>query len=918
MIPNGVTIWACPVHGACGMLGNAFKKDVAPLPAEATRPGGAPNQTGAQPVSGISEAELQAWREKISAAEADDRALLQLAHQAPGVDLKLVALAALTQEDALKQAMREFRDQDKRLLRAAKSRWQAAVATREAVAEARVLIAGAHTLIGQERIPANRLVELDRAWAALNVALLDEALASEFAVARAQLGAKVRERGEGEQTLARWLAATDSAIHALTASLAGVARGATAPASPDPSVPSNAPATLAAALLQLLNQVPGASGAAIDARCTEKTETAKHALALASSVVQRAEFLQSLPAAGVADETDEKAKIEQWRTFPEASDGELQTLLARRFSDWRNASSQERQRDRDARRTHERELSAEQRKRRLAATQRHVESAEAALAAGEVAELTRLMTVIDDALKPGPVNAALARRIESLRQEQLRLRDWQRWSGGQRREELVAEAQGLAKVAGEKAALRTHADAIEKLRERWKELDKLGGATNRTLWLAFDGALKAAYVPVAAHLDKLKIARNENLLARNRVIDGLVDARAKFFPAAPEEGNSPAPAPAAGNRPDWRAMARTLEEARIAWRKLGPVEHTVPRKAQKGDNAVTARYAAALQVLEASLTLACREASQERERLIAAAKNLGESKPLARDAIDRARGLQAQWQAHAKALPLPRREENALWSAFKAATDAIFIARDAARAARETEAGEQVRAREAIIEGLLALPAANSTRGAQEIKRALANAETAWRACAEVARPHAAGLDARYRAARDAAATRLRDIAGHAAQARFDALIAAMRLCHEREAAAELGPDLEARWSAVENLPDAWIPAMEARFRGISAPKADPQPGPRSGMGSDAGLPDTLLKLEVACGIDTPSEFMAARQQLKMRALKDAMEGRRAGVSTPADIERWLLDAAAAPRPDEVSRERLGKIIAAVRVRPPG
>jgi hypothetical protein len=55
-----------------------------------------------------------------------------------------------------------------------------------------------------------------------------------------------------------------------------------------------------------------------------------------------------------------------------------------------------------------------------------------------------------------------------------------------------------------------------------------------------------------------------------------------------------------------------------------------------------------------------------------------------------------------------------------------------------------------------------------------------------------------------------------------------------------------------------------------------------------------------------------------MRALKDAMEGRRAGVSTPADIERWLLDAAAAPRPDEVSRERLEKIIAAVRVRPPG
>ncbi|MGC2520910.1 MAG: DUF349 domain-containing protein [Burkholderiales bacterium] len=910
------------------MFEKVFKKDVPaaatpPGSAPALLPGGARHQTGAQPSSGISEAERQAWREKILAAKADDRALLQLAQQAPGVDLKLTALEALTQEDALKQAMREFRDQDKRLHRAAKSRWQAAVAKREAITEARVLIAGAHTLIEQERIPANRLAELDRAWAALSVALLDEGLATEFTALRARLGARVRERGEGEQAVARWLAATDNAIRALTASLAGVAQGGTAPTSPIPSVPSmpsSAPATLAEVLLQLLNQVPGASDSAIDARCIEKTDAANHALALASSVVRRAEFLQSLPAAGVADEADEKAKIEQWRSFPEVSEDEFQTLLARRFADWRNARSQERQRDHDARRTHERELSAEQKKQRLRVMQRHVELAEAAHAAGQVAELTRLMTVIDNALKPGPVNAAFAQRIESLRQEQVRLHDWQRWGGGQRREQLVAEAQVLAQIASEKVALKAHADAIDKLRERWKELDKLGGATNKALWLAFDGALKAAYVPVAAHLEKLKIARNENLVARNQVIDGLVQAGAKFFPAAPEEGDcaAPASASAAGTQPDWRAIAHTLEDAKIAWRKLGPVEHTVPRKAQKGDNAVTTRYAAALHALETPLTQAYREASQQREQLITAAKNLGGSEALARDAVGRVRALQTQWQAHAKGLPLPRREENTLWRAFKTATDAIFTARDAARAARETEASGQIKVREAIIDSLLALPATNSTRTASEIKRAMANAETAWRACAEVARPHAARLDARYRAARDAATKRLGDIADHAAQARFDALIATMALCHEREAAGEVTPDLEARWSAIENLPDDWKPGMEARLRGIGASKADPQSGPRSGMDPDAGLPDTLLNLEVACGIDTPSEFMAARQRLKMRALKNAMEGRQAGVTTPADIERWLLDAAATPHPDEASRKRLEKIIAAVRVRRPG
>jgi len=805
------------------MFENTFKKQAVALPAAA---------------SGIPEADLQAWRERILAAEGDDAALLQLAKEAPGVDLKLAVVSALTREDVLKQAVREFRDQDKRLYRAAKSRWQEAVARREALAEAPLLIAAARGLIGQESVPANRLVELDRAWEALNAGLLDDALVSEFAEARAQLVAKVRQYGEGEQAIARWLAAADAAIHSLTEGLAAVAQGVTVPAAP---LPAGAPAAKAAALLQLLDEVPGASGTTIDARCVEKTDAARRALALASSVVQRAEFLQSLPAAGVADEADEKVKIEQWRGFPEVADDALQALLAHRFSAWRNAGSEKRQRDEEARRAHEREIGAEERKRRLAALQRHVESAEAAQAGGHVDELTRLIALIDEALKRSPGNAALAKRIESLRQEQVRLRDWQRWSGAQRREELVTEAQALARAAGEKAAVKAHAEAIDKLRERWKELDKLGGATSKALWTAFDGALKTAYAPVAAHLEKLKAARNENLAARNRVIEGLVKA-------------------AAEDPKDLRARARTLEEARIAWRKLGPVEHTVPRQAQKGDDAVTTRYAAAVQALEAPLTQAYGDATRERERLIAAAKSLGEAQPLARDSIDKVRALQAQWQAHAKSLALPRRDENALWTAFKAATDSVFTARDTARAARDAEAGERNKAR--------------AERDAARVER-------------------------------EAAAARQRASAAQAAQARFDALIEAMRLCDEREAAGAASPELETRWNAIANLPKTWKPALEARFRGVGI----------SSTLEKADLPAALLALEVACGIESPPAFEAARRQLKLLALKNAMESRRGAAAPPPDIERDLVAAAAMPNPDDASRARLAKIIAAVRVR---
>ena len=62
---------------------------------------------------------LQAWRERIAAAQSDDDALLRLAHQMPGVELKLAAIEALTHEDSFRRAMREFGDQDKRLAQAA-------------------------------------------------------------------------------------------------------------------------------------------------------------------------------------------------------------------------------------------------------------------------------------------------------------------------------------------------------------------------------------------------------------------------------------------------------------------------------------------------------------------------------------------------------------------------------------------------------------------------------------------------------------------------------------------------------------------------------------------------------------------------------------------------------------------------------
>ena len=347
------------------------------------------------------------------------------------------------------------------------------------------------------------------------------------------------------------------------------------------------------------------------------------------------------------------------------------------------------------------------------------------------------------------------------------------------------------------------------------------------------------------------------------------------------------------------------------------MEHTVPRKTLHGEKAITARYAAAVQALEAPLKQQHAGARSQREQLIEAAKSLAASDALARDVVDKVRKIQTQWQTVAKSQPLPRRDENALWLAFKSATDGIFAARDAARAAAEAAANAKQQERVSVIERVTALAHAAT---AADVKRGLADADAAWRAAPDMPRPQAAKLEARYRAARDTASKRIGELASHAAQARYDALIAAMALCQERESLQDAGADagderlaaLQPRWEAIEQLPDTWKARVDARFNGTEAVV----PAAKGGKNAPPALPDVLLNLEVACGIDSPEAFQAERQMLKIRALKSAMEGRQAVVTTPADIERWLLDAASAARPDEDSRERLAKIIAAVRRRP--
>jgi hypothetical protein len=843
------------------MLTKIFRKsDTDDTPAAAPKPTSTPASDAAQA------AEKAEWERRLQAASGDDAALLAIAREAPVLEIRLAAVEGLTGETSLKTAEREFRNQNRRVHRIAKQRYEALMARREARAQGRFLIDTGRALLHEAVIPANRLVELDQAWRALDPSLLDEALLQEYASVREELTTVVRARGDDQIASDRWSAQAQQALATLAAkgaeAVAGTGdRAAMVEAREGVQAAlSTAPATAAETDAGLVAALSGALEEAI-------------------KIESRLALLDALAhAAPATNESGAAEARQQWAALPPVADARIARALETRLEEHlKSASEESATRDNEAR-TRAREQNKAAHRAKLDALAEKVSNAEAALAAGQLAELGKHITAIEDTVRAASPGPALQLRIDTLRNEYNRLRDWQRWGGGRVRDELVEAAEALARASTEtKVSLKEHGEAIEKLRQRWKEVDRLGGATSQALWQRFDAALKTAHQPVEAHLQKLKAAREENLETRRKLVAGL------------DAFTLPDP-------PNWREVARTLDQFNTDWRKLGPIEHTVPHKAR---DALLAQMKASMSRLDAPLSEARRGAQAEREKLVERAKSLG-TNAKDRDIVTKVKALQAEWQQHAKTLPLERNVENSLWTAFRGATDAIFNERDAAFKARDAQFKAHAVAREALIERLRALTADTPP---SDIRRALSEVENEWRKAGEAPRAEAGKLDSAYRQAREAASGYLANSAQRGWQLSCDALSAKLTLV---EAAEEQGAasDATAQWGASAALPAAWEAALQARLKALE----------EGGPGGD-GLDTALLQLESIFDVASPAEYQNARRELKLRQLQQAWGTRQAREQAETDPEKLLSTALAHSRPSAQQRDRLHAIIAAVRAK---
>ena len=837
------------------------------------------------------------WPAQLGAAHGDDVALLCIAQSAPVLGIKMAAVEALATESALRQAEREFRSHDRKVHRLAKQRLEVAVAQREARASAQTLLERTTALLDEAVVPINHVVDLDRDWEALPTTLLEPGQRERFAELRARLDAAIRERSDEQQRLRRW---TADARRFLLEWQRSIVAAADHGGPDDVAVQSRA--------IEMLRE------ARPDVPATTELDLAlAQALQCAALVQARLAWFDALPP-DAADPTTAPAATpaQRWNEMPPLPDGELARVLNQRHERWLHAHQPARPlaavspptpASKPPQSGDAATPSAEQRLR----FESLMQQAEHALAEGHLGETQRRLQAIDAAL--GPLNAAALTdesraRLQALRSEGARLKGWQQWGGGRARDDLTAEAEDLARhtlatadpsAAGvPKLNLKAHGERIHALRARWKELDRLGAASSLALWQRFDAALQLAYQPISAQHAALKVARQDNLAAREALLAAL---DALPLPEPSVQPGDPAV--------DWRSVMRELDRFKLAWRKLGPIEHTVPSKAR---DSLQQRLRGCVDRIEAPLQSCWQAAAALREQLIARAEALVPEvgrHPHMPDAARQVRELQAEWQGHARQLPMPRATEGALWARFRAATDAVFAQRKAASAALDAELAANLATREALLDRLSALRVDTPVAG---IERALAEVDRAWRQAGDVPRGASEVIEGRFREARAAAAERLKAAAREGWQAQCDALAARLALCEEREAANGSIADFSPRWAAQAALPAAWDRTLTLRW-------ARPgEPGPLA----EAAVDELLLRLETALNLPIAPERQAERRNLKLRALKDSMEGRATPDDGPAQQAEWLLAMLWQSGLTPVQRERLRAVVAALRLASPG
>ena len=480
-----------------------------------------------------------------------------------------------------------------------------------------------------------------------------------------------------------------------------------------------------------------------------------------------------------------------------------------------------------------------------------LEAMEAALEHGSLGTAAEFDKALKDnrAMRLTPV---LSERLVHARAELKRLSDWARWGGNVSREELI---KAVEQLGTQTLAMSELAKKVGSMRDRWKALDTLSGHAPKTLWERFDAACSAAYAPAAAHFKHLADERHANAAKAEALIAEALTETARL---------------GTGEALDWKHMALAVQRMRLAWSHLGAID-------RKDKKRLDQAFADALNVLQGPLEEQRKGEVAEREAMIAEVAALN---PNERHSLDALKALQERWQEHARALPLERKTEQALWQRFRAACDAAFAKRKETAHAAEAERRSHQEAKEAISARLEQAAATADASGAGKLLR---EAAAEWHTIGPVPRANEAKVEKRYHAAVAALQHHVDDAKRNAGKAQATALRDKLRLCQELEsmladpdpdpAADPASADWAARWAALPALGGEYERALKGRLDAAVAAIGEQRAAYVATLEKNrATLLHEVLRLEIAAGIDSGSQFARERLKLQVETLQSSLK----------------------------------------------
>ena len=484
---------------------------------------------------------------------------------------------------------------------------------------------------------------------------------------------------------------------------------------------------------------------------------------------------------------------------------------------------------------------------------------------------------------------AQTERLNHVRAELKRLGDWARWGGNVSREELVKAVEELPALG---LAMSELAKKVGSMRDRWKSLDAVSGHAPKSLWERFDTACTTAYAPAAAHFKQLAEERQNNAVKAQALI-----------------AETQALAASAGNGAEWKNIAAAGQRLRQMWGRLGTIDRKEKRKLDQA-------FDKALSQMLAPLAQQRKLETAEREQLIAEAQQLSATD---RHTLDKLRSLQERWQEHAKALPLERKAEQALWQRFRAVCDAIFAKRKETAHAADHERKAHLHAREALCKELETATFTGSDKEQQAaIAKTLRDAAAAWNASGTVPRAAEPKINQRYHNAVAAVQAQAEAIKRRAGAAQANALRDKLRLCQSLESEIGDGADTDIdaagwqqRWQALPSLANDYEKALHGRFTAaLGALDGKRKAYAEQLERNRARLLDEVLRLEIVAGVDSGAEFARERLKMQVEVLQSSLKsGQKPQTASAAYLQLCampaLADARTASRIEQLFR-RIG------------